>query len=1104
MPFCVNFRSIENEDELCASGAWEIHGREARGSMIRSKQFGVVSSVLAAGGLLAVMLLSSLPSWAQVTGATLSGTVTDPSGALVPQAGISIKNLATGISTSVSTNADALYSAPNLLPGNYEVTVSASGFKTEVRSGINLTVGAQQVLNVALQVGQATQQVEVAGEVTSVELASSSISSVVGSNTVVDLPLNGRDWTALAALQPGVSALVNQQPGGVSASRANRGFGNQMTISGTRPQLNNYRVDGISAVDYAGGSPGGVIGVTLGVDAIAEFSVLTSNSSAEYGKTSGGVINAITRSGTNQLHGDAYWFLRDEDFDARQFFDATLPPFHRNQFGGSAGGPIQKDKTFFFADYEGFRQDLSTTRVDNVPSADARNGILHNADGSTTVLTVHPLVEPFLGFWPLPNAGLTGLGNTGHFDVATSAASNEDFVTTRIDRRISEKDSISGTWYLDKSQVSSPEALNNEVLANRGFRELIALEETHIFSPALVNSVRGGYNRVTATPNESILALNPLIADPSLFSFAGRFAPQIQVTGLTTFSGGLGELSSTSHRYNSFQGYDDAFLTKGSHSLKFGFAFERMQHWQLSRTRQDGSFKFGTLEAFLSNEPKSFEGTPPGSIAPYENLQSLFGGYVQDDWRWRPNLTVNLGLRYEMVTVPTEVHNRLTNVRNLTDPLPHLGSPYFNNATYRNFEPRVGFSWDPSHNGKTAVRGAFGIFDALPLNYEFQDPESGSAPFSQDLTGSGLAAGSFPTGAPATLLAIGNPISTQQVASIEFNPPRNYVMIWNLNVQRQLTPSLTAMIGYVGNRGVHMLFRDDDANMVLPTAAPQGYLWPSPAGSGTVLNPNLSDIRFVDFGGDSNFNALELQVTKRMTHGFQAQGSYTWQKNIDTGSSSILGDTYLNSISSLLWFCNSCRRGLSDYNVAQNLTVNYIWDVPTPKSWGAIGSHVLGGWELGGILTAESGIPVTPLMGGDPLGLNSNDPFAYPDRLNTSGCASVVNPGNPNNYVKLNCFAAPNPLTLLGNAGRNTIVGPGLVTFDFSLFKNNYIKKISENFNVQFRAEFFNVFNRANFATPVANSTLFDETGAPVDGAGAIDATSTTARQIQFALKLIW
>jgi hypothetical protein len=1070
---------------------------------------------------LAFSIFTSGPTWAQVTGATLSGTVEDASGARLPQAQISIRNVSTAITTGATVDSSGFYTVPNLLPGSYEVTASARGFATQIERGITLTVGAEQVLNFRLRVGNVSEKVEVTGAAPAVQLGTSNIGGVVESRVMVDLPLNGRDWTQLATLQAGVNVVETQQPLSNAAARVNRGFGNSVAISGTRPQANNYRLDGISVVDYSGGPPGSVLGVALGVDAVAEFSVVTANSSAEYGRTSGGVVNAVTKSGTNQIHGDAYWFLRDEDFDARNFFDRQIAPFHRNQFGVSAGGPIQKDKTFFFADYEGFRQALGTTAVDNVPSQDARNGILHNADGSTTTIKVDPLVQPFLAFWPLPNAGLIGTGNTGHFLTVINAVSRENFVTARIDRKFSDKDSIFGTYLYDPALVESPDALQTVLNSNNSGRQTIALEETHVFTPSLVNSVRVGYSRVSANSSKTLSLINPLAGDTSLGAFAGQGPPTISVPGLTAFGGGKGALSTIFHHWNSYQVYDDAFLTRALHSLKFGFAFERMQDNVLSSQRPDGSFTFPSLEGFLLNQPTTFQGGVPGSFTPRGERASLFGGYLQDDWRWRPNLTLNLGLRYEASTVPTEIQGKLENLQVLTAVPPgHLGSPLFNNPTLRNFEPRVGFSWDPFRDGKTALRGAFGIFDKLPILDEAYQLYTACAPFATFITGTGLATGSFPTGAAA----VGKVLpSTLRYCYAQFNPKRNYVEIWNLNVQRQLTATTTMTVGYVGNHGVHMVNRNDSYNMVIPTATPQGYLWPSPIGSGTLLNPNAGAILGLVWGGTALYDALEVQVTKRVSHGFQVQGSYTWAKGIDTGSANTVSDPYTNSITSLLWFCNSCRRGLSDFNIAHSLVANYLWDVPTPKNWGVIASHVLGGWEVGSIIVAHTGIPFTPLIGGDPLGTRSSDPFAYPNRLHGPGCGSPVNPGNPNNYIKLNCFALPvaptslaaqcspfgfpsAPITgtcanLLGDAGRNSIVGPGLVNVDFSVFKNIHIR---EALNAQFRAEFFNIFNRANFAAPIDNETLFTQAGTAVSGAGAIDQTATTSRQIQFALKFIW
>jgi hypothetical protein len=499
---------------------------------------------------------------------------------------------------------------------------------------------------------------------------------------------------------------------------------------------------------------------------------------------------------------------------------------------------------------------------------------------------------------------------------------------------------------------------------------------------------------------------------------------------------------------------------------------------------------------------------------------TLFGLYIQDDWRWRPNLTLNLGLRYEMSTVPTEVHGKLTNLINISDAQPHLGDPYFLNPTLRNFEPRVGFAWDPFRNGKTAVRGSFGMFDVLPLPYEFLTTVDTGAPFAVNGTATGLPTGSFFAGAFPLL----GPASLEQ-NYIEHAPHRNYVMQWNLNVQRELTPNLTAMIGYVGSRGVHQPVRADDVNLVIPKLTSAGYLWPSPVGSGTKINPSNGSVRGVMWAGNSVFHAFEMGIVKRMSNGFQVQGSYTWGKSIDTSSATLVGDAFGNSISSLHWFDLRLTRGLSDFSISRTLVINGTWQVPTLKSLSGPLRWVVNGWELGAIYKANDGVPFTATFGtdGDPLGLNSVDPWDFPNRLTGPGCHSLVNPGNPNNYIKTQCFAVPTApsaafytancdptfgtspqcFNLRGNSGRNVLIGPGLSNLDFSVFKNNYIKRISESFNMQFRAEFFNVLNRANFNVPTTPE-VFDSTGASVANAGLLTSTSTTAREIQFAIKIIF
>jgi hypothetical protein len=746
---------------------------------------------------LIIGILFSVPVGAQVAGGTLFGTITDPSDRSIPQAQVSIVNLATGITTTVTTNSDGFYSAPNLLPGEYEITVSAKGFNTEARKGISLTVGAQQVFNLTLHVGSASKTVvEVTTEAPAIQLASSAISAVVNATTVRELPLNGRSWTDLAALQPGVETIQTQPTFAVGADRGNRGFGQQLTISGARPQQNNYRLDGISLNDYANGAPGSVLGGNLGVDAIQEFSVLTSNYSAEYGKTSGGVVNAVTRSGANAFHGSVYEFLRNSALDARNFFeDPTAPkaPFKRNQFGGAIGGPIVKNRTFFFADFEAIRQSKGIAVVDTVPTADARNGNIHDSNSNPLTVTVDPAAQKYLALYPKPNGAVTDNPDIALFTFAGQQVVNENFVTTRIDHKFSDKDSLFGTYLFDRTPYSAPDSMKNVQLGSLSSRQIVAAEETHSFTPTFVNAVRFGFNHEAVNNNQSLSAINSVAADLSLGAFSGRNAAQVLVGGVSPLPGGVGGLPTYLYRWNSFQAYDDAFLNRGTHTIKFGVAVERMLLQATALTDPNGIWQFSNLQNFLTNNPSRFQGGIASTLSPRDLRQTLFGGYLQDDWRWKPNLTLNLGLRYEMTNVPTEIHGKLANLRNLSDATPHLGDPFFNNPTTKNFEPRIGFAWDPFRNGKMAVRGGAGLFDVLPLPYQFILLVTQAAPFFQYTSIKNPGAGTFFSGVLPPF-----PANKLRATYTDPSPKRNYVTQWNLNVQYQLTPSLAAMVAYVG------------------------------------------------------------------------------------------------------------------------------------------------------------------------------------------------------------------------------------------------------------------------------------------------------------------
>jgi len=1151
-------------------------------------------------GLTICPLKSSL-AHPQVAGATLSGTVSDQSGAVVPQATISVKNIATGVARTSVTSAAGFYSVPNLIPGAYEITATAQGFSTAKQAGLELTVGEQKVLDFALQVGQTNQTVVVTTEAPNVELASSSIGALVNSTTVRELPLNGRSWTDLATLQPGVAAIQAQPDFAVGGDRGNRGFGNEISVAGDRPEQNNYRLDGVSINDFNNAAPGSVLGGDLGVDAVQEFSVITSNVSAEYGRTSGGVINAITKSGTNQFHGSAYEFFRNDKLDAANFFENSsgLPKasFRQNQFGISAGGPIKKDKLFIFGDYEGIRYVKGIPTPITVPSNAARKGIILDSNGNledqhgciyqgwtqasgcpssgtlvapltmqsqcategngatNTLLApgqagfcVDDAVAKYLPFWPVSTKTNSDF-NTAAYGFSAPRRVTENFFTIRGDAKISEKDSFFITYLRDVTPYSSPDGLDAVLVSSSTNRHVASLEETHTFGPTLVNSVRAGYSREYELNDIGASAINPLANDPTLAAIPGQKAAHVGVGSgeIDQFTGGVLGNTTVVYGWNSFQGYDDAFWTHGSHSIKFGGGVEREQLNRVSHTDPSGVFTFSTLRDFLTNNPHRFTGEDFSSVREQGLRQTIFGVYVQDDWRFRPSLTLNLGLRWEMATAINDNQGGIVNLINMTDLLPYCGrpdpnctpgGPLFANSTLNNFEPRVGFAWDPFHNGKTAVRGSFGMFDILPLAYQYIASATKQFPF----VASGAAKpgpGTFYTGAYGPLL---QNLSNKGSNNTEQYPHRSYVIQWNLNIQRELVRNLTLMVGYVGSRGVHEPFRVDDADIVLPTLTEGRWLFPNPYNSGTQINPGFGSIGFLHYEGNSYYHALEAAVQKQMSHGVQFQTSFTWGKSMDTGSAAGHGDQFSNSISSLPYYDLRMLRARSDFDIKRTLVFSLNWEVPSPKSFSGPAAWIAGGWELGTIFKVSDGIPfdATWGTGGDPQGLMNSDDWAFPDVLSSKpGCASLVNPGNPNHYVKTECFSvptapslaffnAPQPLgcdqtfgssdlkapnylwctNLRGTAGRNLLTGPGTTNLDFSIFKNNSIKRISETFKVQFRAEFFNILNHPNFAVPpiaLNHTDIFDNTGAlQTATAGVLTSTTTPGREIQFALKFTW
>ena len=1142
-------------------------------------------------GVCILSLMVTVPLRAQVVGATVSGTITDPHGDAIPNAKVSAKNLGTGVVTSTTTNTTGAFSIANLNPADYEMSASAAGFST-FRTKVTLTVGAKQEVNFAMKIGEVTQVVEITGAAPSVETTNSTLSAEVDSTTVRELPLNGRDWASLAQLQPGVAGVRTQelitQVGAVG-----RGLGTQMSIDGNRPTQNSYRLNGIFINDYSNAGPGNVLGGNLGVDAIQEFSVITSNYSAEYGYTSGGVVNAVTKSGTDQFHGSVFEFIRNSALDAKTFFEnaGSLPKgtFRRNQFGASAGGPIKKGKIFIFGAYEGLRQSKGIAHSNiNVPSENARMGIL-----STGNVAVN---QNYLTFFPhCPVANNIPPGDLCSFSFSGAQVVPDNYYNFRGDVKISDKDTLAASFYYDRSTFTQPDSFNQKLEGFFVGRKGASIEETHLFGASTVNTVRVGWNYTQGYGQLTPSAINPDAAstDPKFAIEPGLHAARIAGIGggpntgagfNAAFSGGLNGDAIENFTHQTVQTFDDAGRTIGKHSLKFGFMFIRLEEKLFAPFTSNGTVQFASLADFLTDTPQKAQSPPLGGIKSVSTrymFASIPGVYFQDDWKMRPNLTLNIGLRYEMETIPTEKHGLVANLPFLwTNPTTPNCSTCTNknfdsNPTTKNFEPRVGFAWDPFHDGKTSVRGGFGIFDALPLPYELALNNAQTSPGHVNITVLGcnftsppntqpcIGQGQFPNVPPNVLNEFLNPaaapINGQSWNFVERNPKRNYIYQWNLNLQRQVAGNLSVTLAYAGSRGKHNPFQTDDLNTVFPMKVGSRWLFPvvpsssgpspvvcsspfaaPPVGTcanvvgnptgivpGQIVNPNVAEIQSTIWQSKSWYDSLQAEVDKRMSHGLQAQVSFTWSKTEDTSSGSFAGDNFAGDLNPTIpWWDLNLIKGLSDFNVSRNLVANLLWQVPVPETLHGPVGFLAKGWELGGILSLSDGVPFWPFtIAGDFMGQLNSEPIAILDRV--PGCQlTFPSSGRRGNlqYVNPACFAFPvapagiNPLTscdqafnaanslpastcinLLGNLGRNTLVGPGLFNLDYSMVKNTKISKISEAFNVQFRAEFFNLFNHANFAPPVDN---LDVLGGP--SFGQLTRLQSPERQIQFGLKIIW
>ena len=1040
--------------------------------------------------LLLITVAPSAP--AQMVGGTISGEVVDAGGAAIPQAQVLIRNEETGSERKFLTAGGGTFSAPSVAVGEYTVSASRDGFAPLKRTGIRVTVGQNVQLHLALTIGNVQETVSVADTPAVVDATTLQVQGLIDERQVKELPLNGRSFDQLIELNPASVSYTTQRSGGVGTS--NSSVGNMYSVSGRRPQDNLFLLNGI---EYTGASlinvtPGGTSGQLLGVDAVREFNVVSDTYGANYGKRTGAQVSIITASGGNKVHGSAYEFIRNSALDARNYFDqANIPEFQRNDFGAALGGPLRHDKLFGFGNYEGYRQNLGLSAVSFVPD---------NASRAAASASVRPL----LALWPVAN-GPELLNPNGTASGIAEAFANppqhvrEDFGTTRIDANLSPNDPLFGVYTVDDSAANTPSQNPYSTIYERLREQVLSVQEQHIFSPNLLNTVRVGYSRASfdftgqvPVPVPGWVGGAPIGAIVISGSTASNGASQITLAGANT-----GSNNETVR--NLFTVDEHVFWTHGRHQLEAGVWLQRLQSNDNLAQNQYGQASFSNLSSFLKGSVATFTVVP----SPTElGWRSLFGaGFIEDAWKVTPRLELRGGFRFESTNGWNEAHSRASNygfTNGVINTNPTIGGSALsdNRATFMP-EPRIGVAYDLFGNGKTALRANFGVHRALldTLDYRLDQ----TAPFNTTLSFSNTTVDKLSTLASGTVKGSGQ-ISPSNVQTNISTPT---VLAWTFKIEQQVAPATSLTVGYVGSHGYHQILSEDQNTPATVTCPAPGCPASLAAGmifypSTTKANPNVANTTSWVSQGVSNYNALEVDVRRQLAHGLQLRGVYTFASNLDDGSAwntSVSANT-----PAFVMYPGNPRLdyGPAATNIRHAGAINGTWELP-------FGQGLIHGWSLSGIATLQSGFPLSPQLGYNPTGNGDTRNPARPDRA--PGFQGPLYSKTVKQWFNPAAFAAPYPGTF-GDLGRDTLTGPGLSELDFSVAKSTTIR---EGLRAQFRAEFFNVLNHSNFTTPnpvvySSGPTPKTPTAAAQESptAGVISATATTSRQIQFGLKLLF
>jgi hypothetical protein len=1034
--------------------------------LFRSARFLLVAAV--------VVPLFASPAIAQTTG-NIVGTVEDSNGGVLPGVTITARNVETELTRTAVTGAEGRFAVPLLPPGEYQVRAEMSGFKPYLRRDLRLTLGQAMVLNITLEVGGLTEEVTVSGDASLVNTSSPELSYLVGSAAIEQLPLNGRNYTDLALMQPGVLAYPHRDGGSVVA----HGLG--MSVNGQDPRSNVYLLDGTLQNDFTNGPAGSAAGTALGTETIREFRVESNAYSAEFGRNSGGQVNVITKSGTNDFGGTSYIFHRNDALDAQNYFDVgEKPDFHRNQFGATFGGPLQENRSFFFVGYEALIERLGRSISTVVPDDDARQGILPSG-----MVGVNAAVAPYLAEFPRANGPSLGQGLAA-FSFPFAQRLNEHFGQLRLDYNLGSGTQFFARYTLDDTDqflpTDYPQFPRNFISRNQFFTS----EYRRVLSANMINTTRVGFSRTRIGQNVQANTSQPL----------GAFIPgrdsmgDIDIGGLKRF----GPQSSGNLRLvqNVFSVQNDLVRTFGRHVVKAGALAEHYQDNMVNPTFSLGIFTFADLSAFLNNRAATFIGlTPEAQFDRYWRF-TLFGFYAQDDFQLSPRITVNAGLRYEFSTLPEEKYNRDSALPDLSASAPVVG-PLYENPTFRNISPRGGVAWDVFGDGRTSLRAGYGLYfntnNHQNLIVTVTNPPATPRPVIMNPT--------FPVPPFNRAGAI-----SMRPVQFDLDNPRSH--IFNVNVQREVWGRTAVTVGYAGARGRHLL-RSGDVNLARPTGTTADGR-PFIAAGTPRVNPAFSTIELKSSDGESWYNAFIFEVRRRWADGVSLQSSYTFSKSVDTTqASTFFSDATNGTTSALPEFIPGYNKGPADFDVRHNWVLNFTWELPMGRESDGVAGALLRGWQLSGIWSARSGNPLTVFVQTNRSRSQwnpSRGPGIGQDRPDYAPGYGPDNAvlGRPEQWFDPAAFVLQ-PAGTFGTTGRGDFTGPNLRTLDLSLAKLTPWGRLGHGGRLELRVEAFNVLNRANFGPPELRVFSGTEGQPPLATFGRITTTVTAARQVQIGVR---